>query len=970
MKLRNLILPALLTVIGHTASAQQPGSPMITPPLPIDSHAESVASIGNNNIRLSYVRAGEGHQAIACTMQAKVDGRWQYFMSPMEDNKVFVITGPKRLKRPNYKSFYPGWTSGDSITTNPYLSGSVCEAVPVRAWNEDKNTIAVEYVTAGNHTVRGKWQLSKAGKSLDLTLEFTPSQAGCYSLGVMALHAALPTAVDNVLLPPMYQYRRLPVRPQMLLSAMMPQPLAMVETSVGGKKMTAFVSGDSSIFPLDWGGVDYSPMGFSLKNHADMVEAVAFSPVLGMADSQMKQGVSVSRKFVIGLSGQQWNETLEHVATDIYDVRDYRRQTDKSLTETMFSIIDLMNNEEFGGWDKAMRGFYDIEGKPTKAPTVVHSAPLAIISAAVNAADEDMYLSRALPTIEYTLSRKGYRWSTRTTDEGYNKDPETLRLSPFGSQFTTTYFEGLNRLLGGRNAWLRDIALPNDSLRLPRGYSAPILSWVQALYAYRLTGEDKWLRRAKSTAVRDADMHIYKNSTKPMRYQAFYNSTIYAPWWDFIDLYETTKDRRFLEAARYGAAHTLAGIRSWPAVRDSVQTIHPGGIYNGNTTMWWKGSEQYRLGFPRKEGDAPEHEVEQWKVSPVGLGFEQPSTYFLRNKGKVVRPVFMSSWAPSLLRLNQHTGLEIFDTYARNAVIGRFTNYPGYYATGYTDITMKENFPYEGPDVSSIYYHHIPPHLAFTADYLVSEAVQRSGGKVSFPYGKQEGFVWFSNRVFGGEAGTVHDDTNVHLWLKKGLVSSENPEINYLTAVSDRQLWLLLCNESRETAATTVTLSPGLAAIVDQEKAASVSANGSRKKVQADNNSLEIILSPKGFTAVSLPLTADATSKNSDLRTILGVNSVPVLKNGYKVIDSSTAAGRIYVFRIRSPFGWDSVYGFCETPPVEGLSVSVDCNGRQIGLGEYPYEWSFAKFSPSDRITMKINLADKSGKQKTLDIEI
>lgn len=971
MKLRNLIIPALLTmIIGNTAAAQQPGSPMITPPLPIDNNAESVATIGNNNIRLSYVRAGEGHQAIACTMQAKVDGRWQYFMSPMEDNKVFVITGPKRLKRPNYKSFYPGWTSGDSITTNPYLSGSVCEAVPVRAWNEDKNTIAVEYVTAGNHTVRGKWQLSKAGKSLNLTLEFTPSQAGCYSLGVMALHAALPTAVNNVLLPPMYQYRRLPVSPQMLLSAMMPQPVAMVETSAGGNTMTAFVSGDSSIFPLDWGGVDYSPMGFSLKNHADMVEAVAFSPVLGMADSRMEQGVSVSRKFVIGLSGQQWNETLEQVATDIYDVHDYRRQTDKSLTETMFSIIDLMNNEEFGGWDKAMKGFYDIEGKPTKAPTVVHSAPLAIISAAVNAADEDMYLTRALPTIEYTLSRKGYRWSTRTTDEGYNKDPETLRLSPFGSQFTTTYFEGLNRLLGGRNAWLRDIALPNDSLRLPRGYSAPILSWVQALYAYRLTGEDKWLRRAKSTAVRDADMHIYKNSTKPMRYQAFYNSTIYAPWWDFIDLYETTNDRRFLEAARYGAAHTLAGIRSWPAVRDSVQTIHPGGVYNGNTTMWWKGSEQYRLGFPRKEGDAPEHEVEQWKVSPVGLGFEQPSTYFLRNKGKVTRPVFMSSWAPSLLRLNQHTGLEIFDTYARNAVIGRFTNYPGYYATGYTDITMKENFPYEGPDVSSIYYHHIPPHLAFTADYLVSEAIQRSGGKVSFPYGKQEGFVWFSNRVFGGEAGTVHDDSNVHLWLKKGLVSSDNPEINYLTAVSDRQLWLLLCNESRETAATTVTLGHELAAIVDREKAASISADGSRKKIQTDNNSLVISLSPKGFTAVSLPLTSDAAASNSDLRTILGLNSGPVLKNGYKVIDSSTSAGRIYVFRIRSPFGWDSVYGFCETPPVENLSVSVDCNGKQIQLGEYPFEWSFAKFSPSDRITMKIHLADKSGKQKTLDIEI
>lgn len=970
MKLRRFILPALLSAVLNTAFAQQPGTPMITPPLQIDSHAESVASIGNNDIRLSYVRAGEGNQAIACTMQAKVGGKWQYFMSPMEDNKIFVITGPKRVKRPNYKSFYPAWTSADSVSTNPYLSGSVCEAVPVKAWNEDKNTIMVEYVTAGNHTVRGKWRLSKSGKSFDLSLEFTPSQAGCYSLGVQALHAALPTAVTNVLLPPMYQYQRLPLRPEMLLSAMMPQPVAMVEASVGGNAMTAFVSGDSSVFPLDWGGVDYSPMGFSLKTHTNMVEPVAFSPVLGMADSHVGRGQTLTRKFVIGLTGKAWNETLEQVSTEVYEVRDYRRQTDKSLTETMFSIIDLMNNEEFGGWDKAMKGFYDIEGKPTKAPTVVHSAPLAIVSAAVNAADEEMYLNRALPTIEYTLSRKGYRWSTRTTDEGYNKDPETLRLSPFGSQFTTTYFEGLNRLLGGHNAWLREIALPNDSLRLPRGYSAPILSWVQALYAYRLTGDEKWLRQAKSTAVRDADMHIYKNSTKPMRYQAFYNSTMYAPWWDFIDLYETTKDRRFLETARYGAAHTIAGIRSWPAVRDSIQTIHPGGVYNGNTTMWWKGSEQYRLGFPRTENDAPEHVVEQWKVSPVGLGFEQPSTYFLRNKGKVVRPVFMSSWAPSLLRLHQYTGLEIFDTYARNAVIGRFTNYPGYYATGYTDITMQEDFPYKGPDVSSIYYHHIPPHLAFTADYLVTEAMQRSAGKVSFPYGKQEGFVWFSNRIFGGKPGSVYDDNNVSLWLKKGLVTSSNPEINYLTAVSDRQLWLLLCNESREEAETAVSLSPDVAAIVDPDKATAIAVNGNRKKLSADNNIINVSLSPKGFTAVSLPLLPDAADKNSDLKVILGQNSVPVLKNGYKIIDSKTQAGRIFLFRIRSPFGWDSVYGFCETPPADGLSVEVDCNDRHFYAGEYPYEWSFAKFSPADKVSMKISLKDNSGQQKTLDIEI
>jgi len=764
----------------------------------------------------------------------------------------------------------------------------------------------------------------------------------------------------------MYQYRRLQPEPEMLLSAMMPTPVAMVEAETAGRRITAFVSSDASMAPLDWGGVDHSPIGFTLKNHNNMVEPVAFSPVLGMADSKMKAGQTVSRRFEVGLAATPWNETLEHVARDVYDVRDYRRQPDKSLTETMYSIIDLLRDDEFGGWNDSMRGPYDIEGKPTKAPTVVHSAPLAVIAAAVNSADEDFYITRALPTIEYTLSRKGYRWSTRTTEDGYNKDPETLRLSPIGSQFTTTYFEGLNRLLGGRNAWIRDIALPDGDLRAPKGYSTPILSWVQALYAYRLTGDSKWLRRATSVATRDAQKHIYENSTKPMRYQAFYNSTIYAPWWDFIDLYETTGDKQFLDAARYGAAHTLAGIRVWPAVMDSVQTIHPGGKYDGNTTMWWKGSEKFRLGFPRTEGDAPEHEVEQWRVSPVGLGFEQPSTYFLRTKGKLVRPVFMSSWAPSLLRLSRHTGNDLYETYARNAVIGRFTTYPGYYATGYTDLTMSEDFPYKGPDVSSIYYHHIPPHLAFTADYLVSEAIQRSAGKVSFPYGKQEGFVWFNNRIFGGEPGTIYDDANARLWLRKGLLTSSNPEINYLTAVSDRYLWILLCNESRSEAATDLCLGPDVAPLVDLSGASQLNAKGSRKKLAA----LSVSLPAKGFTAISIPLKADAAQSSASLAALLGTDRIPVLKNGYKVTESGSSAGKIHTFRIRSPFGWDSVYGFCETPPQPGVSVEVECNGRKLAAADYPYEWSFSRFAPADAVTLTVKVSTPDGNVKTHEIKI
>ncbi len=80
----------------------------------------------------------------------------------------------------------------------------------------------------------------------------------------------------------------------------------------------------------------------------------------------------------------------------------------------------------------------------------------------------------------------------------------------------------------------------------------------------------------------------------------------------------------------------------------------------------------------------------------------------------------MSSWAPHLLRLHQYGQQKIFLTYARNAVIGRFSTYPGYYATGFTRYHPVERISHHtGPDVefestTTIY----TPHMAFTLDYL------------------------------------------------------------------------------------------------------------------------------------------------------------------------------------------------------------------------------------------------------------
>ena len=925
--------------------------------LPLKAEASVLASIENSNIRLSFVRGGFEDKAILCRTEIRIKGQWKQYQEKSEDHKVLLIKAGENAI--SYPEFFPAWDKsilkqsfeyeGITLTVqdgqdrmNPYGAGHISEAIPIGVKAIDIRTIEVQYLTKNRSSITGYWRLPEKGSYIETSFLSQLAEDGMYSLSLAAFQGIPDSKVSNVLSPPMFQYKRLPEKPQMLLSNMMQQPLTIVEMKTETGKLSSFICADLSAFGDDWGASDYAPIGFSLRNPHLEVQPVAFAPVLGMPDSKVGKGDLMESKFIIGLLPAGWEETIAYISDHIFKVSDYRKQTNASLTDALFNMTDLLLDKDAGGWSDVLKGYYDIEGDPETAPTVVHATPLALVAGAVIGQDEDFYLKRALPTIEYTLSRSGYRWARDIVPEGYNRTVESLKLGPFKSQFNTSYYEGLNAMLGNLNPWLKDIAMPGDTLRKTSGYSVPTLSWVQALSAYRLTGQKKWLEEAKTTATRYISHQIYTNTTTPLSKMPFYNTTFYAPWWDLIDLYEETKDNKFLEAAQYGAAHTLAGVRSYPQVVDSMQTIHPDDQYEGNTNLWWKDKEKYRLGYPRKEGDVIEKQVESGLVSPVGLGFEQPSTYFLTAKDKRVRPVFMSSWAPHLLRLHQYTQKDIYQTYARNAVIGRFTNYPGYYATGYTDITLHKDFPYEGPDVSSIYYHHIPPHWAFVWDYLVTEAIQRSEGQISFPYSKQEGFVWFANRIYHG-TGKVFDDNNARIWMKRGLVELNTAEVNYVTAVSDKNLWIVLSSEAF--ANTEVSVKIG----ADHNLGLTTSArvyqeDGTNEGIDVQDGLYKLSVPAKGLRAISIPLTSPEK---------LPINAE--LKKGMQMLDLGGELGKVYVFRIRSPFGWDSIYVYAESGPLKNASLRVVCNEEQKEVESYPFEISFYKLPMDQPIRIQVS---------------
>ncbi|MCW3466104.1 hypothetical protein [Chitinophaga nivalis] len=938
-----------------------------TPPPPAFAATDSVhlpeqapvlGTISNEHIRLQFVEGttAAGVQGIFARTAVRKNNQWINVEDGVEGNRILLLqaTDPQL----SFSNFYPSWNGtvafGSFVSRgktfrilapeslmNPFLAGKLIACSPMHVLQKNTQELEVTYVTTDSQTVKGIWQLNTDARHLSVTLTYISKQAGYYSLVLAAFNGRKPDQVSHILLPPMFQYQRIPDNPVLLPSAMMQQPLAIVETQQGQEALALFVSATTAGLPLEWGLATSSPAGFGIKNERNEVQPVVLAPIPGLDNAKLTAGQTLTRTFAAGVLPAGWNEALEYISDSIYQVKDYRQQTNTSLTETLFNITGLMNNDTAAGWDPALKGFYDIEADPAQALTVVQAAPLAVVAAAVLARDEASYISRALPTIEYTLSRSGFRWA-KAVAGGSSGDIKTLVLSPFNSQFTTAYYAGLHQLLGEVNPWLKSVALPDNKIRSAKGYSVSIPAWTQELAAYRLTKDTAWLSAAKKDARDYIAKEVYGRKTVPVNKQSFYNTSFYAYWWELPDLYDITGDNYFMHAAEATAFHTLAGIRSFPVVKDTLQTIHPGNAYEGNTTIWWKGAVKYRLGFPRQPGDVQTKTVAQKVVSPVGLGFEQPVTYF--DPGKLVRPVFMSSWAPHLLRLFTTDHRTIFETYARNAVIGRFTNYPGYYATGFTDITQQPDFPYKGPDVSSIYYHHIPPHLAFTLDFLVTETIQRSDGNVHFPYGKQDGFVWFNNRIFNDGKGNIYGDTTARLWLKRGLVAIDHPAVNYITAMSDSCFWLLLLNESTVSDTCHITLGQEVPVANNSSAAWYAAAFATPAPLAFSNRSGQVVLAPKGFAALAFPLTAAGKIQRP---------AVPPVSNGMQVLELGNGIGKCYAFRIRSPFGWDDIYVYLETPE-GGRQLTVTANDTTKTVTTYPYECSFYPVNKDTTVHVRV----------------
>lgn len=927
-----------------------------------ESHGSTIAQeISNGKIRLRFYNTPGGTKFLS-SIQLNVNGVWRSVSPGYEDNRVYLLRESE--KTINFNSFYPAWDNLSGLSSfrwkgksysfldfnkakNPFYAGelSLCNAISVV--KDNNQTLRVTYTTDDGKIVEGVWKILPGNSHVALSLSHKATQTRYYSFVVSAFHPIDSAKMAEVQLPPMYQYQRVPQQQTLIPSAMSPQPVSIVETKVDtATSFSYFVTVNPETFPTnDWGRPETSPMGLSLKNEKNLIQPIAFSPVLGLDSSRVLYNTILHKEFVLGAVENKWNNALEYLSEKVYEVRDYRQQDNTSLTDAALNIIDLLGDTTAAnnaGWNVRMKGFYDIEQNPVPAPTVAQAGPLSLLSAAVLSRDESFYKNRALPAIEYTLSRKSNRSSNML---GTKATPtlKSLELRPDSTEYNVAYFEGLHKLLNEANPWLIPLALPNGNLRGPSQF------WSERMAAYRLTDSIKYLTQAINGVNSFINSTVYGIKTQPVDHKAFYNAGFYANWWDLVDMYEHTQDAKYLNAAEISAFHTLAGLRNYPIVRPIADTIHQGNIYSGVTHVWWKDTSRFRLGILPPTGTSipvVQKTVPQSLVSPVGLGIEQPSTFFVPNN--TVSHIYASTWAPSLLRIFQYTNREIFQTYARNSIIGRYTNHPGYYGKGFTDLMLNPEYPLRGPDVTSIYYHHIPFQFALTLDYLVTEAMSRSKDSIKFPWSRQEGFVFFNNRIFGSGKGKIYDDNGVKLILKRGLVSLNTPAVNYITGVSNNRFWVVLSSQKEDSLPVNVTLGSGTGVASNVTYKKFTTLNPAGETATLNGRIAQVTLGPKATTALSFSLSSPGTDQPT-----------PPLENGMYVFDlpDSLGVGKFYVFRIRSPFGWDSIFGYLGTAPDNDLRASLRINsGTSKSIISYPYEWSFYDIPYGEDAVLTLNI--------------
>ncbi|WP_149193311.1 hypothetical protein [Luteimonas suaedae] len=639
------------------------------------------------------------------------------------------------------------------------------------------------------------------GRALPPALRYTlrAKQPGFYSVAYMGAPSHAPDDADAFFQPLVWTEKRFPDRSYLTLAFRATLPSTLVEHAGQVEGMVV----DAAEFPFDPLPVfRNSRFGIALRDPDGRARPMVFAPVLGGPGSQLGAGDEFSFTLRPLVHRGDVTAAYEYAARRLYGFHDYRHNALSSLNRTLERIVDygMSHWSQFRAEDKGASYETDAPG------TVKNVSSLNPLDLALVTDDDAIWRLRAKPVIEYMVSREKYLF---TIDEEQKIQFPSYTLK--GPAAPVSELAALHRIFRGASPAF--LALAEEEYGRSRVRNLDVNergdTWQNSLALYRATGRRHYL----DAAVRGADAYLRERVERPQ--QAFAGVHGEEPffWTQFVpdfaalmQLYDVTAERRYLEAAHRAARVFTQFVWFAPAIPDTEVLVNPGGkapLYG------------YLAGKGHPQMPAAEERVPGWRLSEIGLTPESSGT----SSGH--RGIFMTNWAPWLLRIAEHMDDSFLRAVARSAVIGRYTNFPGYHInTARTTIYEKPDYPLRDPkslSVNSFHFNHVWPMASMLLDYLVSDADARSNGAIRFPAEFIEGYAYLQNRAYGGQVGRFYGHEDAVLWMPKVLLQADSVELNYVTARSEdnTRLYVALMNEADTPVTSTVRLDlarlPGLA---------------------------------------------------------------------------------------------------------------------------------------------------------------
>jgi len=553
-------------------------------------------------------------------------------------------------------------------------------------------------------------------------------------------------------------------------------------TSAAGWSSAIVVDPRESYF-LDEAGVPRAPtransrFGVMLQRESGVVRPLAFAPLLGGAESRLAAGAQFDFGVQYVLRPGGWKEIYRHIAESVYRAGDPRDNTGTgSINCTFERVMDYLadrNGKNYAMWHAEQKYYDYFSDQPNSFKPF---SPLFGLSAAIITDDEDFYWRRALPQVEFGLSRSSNTFVPYDTeDTGLLSNPSRGLGS---SYLSSAQLVSLHAFFQQRVDAMRVFA--NE-----KGFVAG--SFAQLLAKYQLTGSASDL----TAAITRANARLATDA-----------SGFSDHYMDWLDLWEASgaapaqRDARYLAAAVNGAYQWAArtAVLS-PAVPERAITIDQGGrapVHAHSLGRW------PRWGFPEPIGyPTPEQTVPAWRVALTGLSSEAyRGEFWMDNHGH-------------LMRLSQAVGGDTFlRSVARWGMVGRFANYPGDNRSVPSLVVERPELP-ENPMWLLSHATMNPGHAWELAgellDFMVSSFYAHSGGAIDFPSRSMYGGS-FRVRLYGDRPGKFYDDEGVRLWLPRGLAVPDNPQIDYLAGYGNGRLYLAFLNQSDAPQAVSVAL--------------------------------------------------------------------------------------------------------------------------------------------------------------------